>query len=369
MLRIKNFIFTIIQSLLLTEITRQSHVKQATTTLKTIGKTIKSPLFKQVGNTIKKPIFKIIGNSIKNSVSVFRRNKNTIKNVAAGIQGKYLRTCNNFGNKSIKYLTEEGIKKFKYTTPQMARGGKQQLKTEGKNTIYMRSAAQMRGKGFGSMLRRSAGQMDGKELRSLINMVSKSKPQLPFLFAAGGLNRLTQMNVKETWEEPENQAEFEKMWENDTEDPGIDFDREGAPEPKGTEKVLWQWRKYTRDEYAKNPDNWPAPKMDFSLFTKETNKLKKCTITITYDNTAEGQRNLDDVKKLFNHFYPVATFVLIKEPWPSLNFRINVNGNNTDVYDYLNYEGKDFRGMIKQLMRRIKNEVEICECGSTRKIN
>ncbi len=66
---------------------------------------------------IKKPIIKTVGNTMKNSVSMFRQNKNTIKNLAYGFQEKYLKTSHNFGNKSVKYLGGEAIKKFKYMEP------------------------------------------------------------------------------------------------------------------------------------------------------------------------------------------------------------------------------------------------------------
>ena len=176
-------IFT--QFLLLVNTTNQSHVRQAITTIKAIGKTIKSPLLKQIGNTIIKPIIKTFSNTKKNSLGIFRQRKNTIKNVAFGIQEKYLRTRNNFGtnpikyigerhnygSKTIKYLQKEGVKKFKHMKPQTIK--------EGKRNIQMRSDAQMK----------------GKELRSLINTVSQIKPQLPLLFVTGSLGKLAQFNL------------------------------------------------------------------------------------------------------------------------------------------------------------------------------
>ena len=92
-------------------------------------------------------------------MGMFRRNKNTIKNLACGLQEKYLRTRHNFGSKSVKYLGEQAIQKFKYMKPYAIGGGKQLVRTKGKQNIYMRSVAYM----------------GGKELRSLIDMVSKSK--------------------------------------------------------------------------------------------------------------------------------------------------------------------------------------------------
>lgn len=57
-------------------------------TLKTIGKAIKSPLFKQVGNSMKKPIATTFGNTMKRSVNMFRHNTNSVKKLAFGVQNK-----------------------------------------------------------------------------------------------------------------------------------------------------------------------------------------------------------------------------------------------------------------------------------------
>ena len=65
----------------------------------------------------------------------FRRNKNTVKNLACSLQEKYLKTRHSFGNNSIKYLREEAIQKFTYIAPYVVRGGKQLVRTEGKKNI------------------------------------------------------------------------------------------------------------------------------------------------------------------------------------------------------------------------------------------
>ena len=163
----KTLLFTIIYFVLHFDNTKQLYVRMAIKTVKTLGKTIKSPIVKTFGNTI------------KNSVGMFRRNKSAIKNVGCGLQKKYLRIRHNFGSKSVKYLGEESIKKFKYMTHYAIGGSKQLVRANGKNSIQMRSGEQM----------------GRKELGSLVNMVSKSKPQLPFLFVPGGLDNLTQFNL------------------------------------------------------------------------------------------------------------------------------------------------------------------------------
>ena len=196
MQRVNSFSITMFWFLWIFYGTKQSHVRQTITTLKTIGNAIKNPFFKKIGNTIKKPVFKTFGNTIKNPMGMFRRNKNTIKNLAYGLQEKYLKSKHYPGNKSVKYLKKEAINFFKFTAPYTARGSKQLFKTEGKRNIQTRSVAYMSGKGLVPVLKRSAEQMRGKDVSSLINMVSKSKPQVPFLFAAGGLNNLTRFSLK-----------------------------------------------------------------------------------------------------------------------------------------------------------------------------
>ena len=142
--------------------------------------------FKAISNTIKKPVMKTIGNTIKKSVKIFNRKKNTVKNIAYGIGEKQLITKHNIGSRSVKYLGGEGIKKFKYIAPQTAREGKQNIQT--------RSAMQMSEKGIRPLIKRLSRLTRGNELGSLINMVSKSKPQAPFLFT-GGLMSATQFNL------------------------------------------------------------------------------------------------------------------------------------------------------------------------------
>ena len=194
MYTINRFFISIVYLVLFLESTKQSHVKQAKMTVKAIGKTIKSPLLKQIGNTIIKPVTKTFGN-IKNSMGIFRRNKNTIKNFACGIQEKCMRATHNFGSKTVKYLGTETIKNLKYTAPLITKGGNQLVRAAGKQSIQMRSAAQIRGKGFGPIVKKSTQFMNGAEFSSLLNMVSRSKSQLPLLLVTGGLNKLTQFNL------------------------------------------------------------------------------------------------------------------------------------------------------------------------------
>ena len=89
-------------------------------------------------------------------MGMFKRKKNIIKAFAYGIDGKNLKT---------------GIQTFKATAPQLAKGGKI---------------------GF---QKKSINQLKSPELKFMINMVSRSKPQLPFLVAFSGFDRLAKMNI------------------------------------------------------------------------------------------------------------------------------------------------------------------------------
>ena len=181
---------TIIQFVLLIDNTKERNTAQAINACKVIAKTIKSPLFKTIGNTIKNPIVKTYVYTINKSASMFCRNKNTIKNLACGLQKKYLRIWSKLGSRSVNYLGGQGFKKFKYMVPWAITKSKHLFRIEGKKNV------QMRGEELSLLVNKSIKQMKGKDLGSLVNTASKSKPQLPFLFAAGGLERVTQFNFK-----------------------------------------------------------------------------------------------------------------------------------------------------------------------------
>ena len=179
MRRINTFFFAIIQIVIVFDSTKQSRIRQAAMTVKAIGKTIKSPLVIRIGNTIKNPIIKTFSNTIKKSVGIFHHNKNTIKNLACGLQEKYLKSRHSLGRHSVKYLGEKGVKKFEYVSNWTIGGGKQLFKRQNRKNIQIKSAAWMQ----------------GEELRSLINMASKNKHQLSLFFATGGLSKLAQFNI------------------------------------------------------------------------------------------------------------------------------------------------------------------------------
>lgn len=151
MFKIFRFFITVIQVVLLFDSTNQSRVKQTMAVVKTLGKTIKSPMMKTFSNNMKK------------SIGILQRNKNTMKNVAYGFKEKQLIPKHSF---VVKQLGGSTIKSVKSTSPLA----------------------------FGSMVKKSAEFMRGKDLSSLISMVSNSKAMLPFL-AGSGLMGVTQMGL------------------------------------------------------------------------------------------------------------------------------------------------------------------------------
>ena len=113
-------------------------------------------------------------------MGIFRQKKNNIKNIAFGLEKvgeKYLRTRYIFGNNSVKYFRKEAINKYK--VPYKITRNNKLITTESKKNICIRQV----------------GQITGKKLKSLINMVSKSRPLLPLLLASGGFMRLTEFNL------------------------------------------------------------------------------------------------------------------------------------------------------------------------------
>ena len=89
-------------------------------------------------------------------------------------------TINNLGTKTIKYL---GAKRFcKYKVPSVV--------GQSKKYIYGGSAVQMSKNQFSPLSKKTVEVMRGKEIRSLINILSKSKPQLPITFGLGMSTRL-----------------------------------------------------------------------------------------------------------------------------------------------------------------------------------
>ena len=159
MQKINRFLITMIQMLSLYDSTKQSNIKQTTTTLKAIVKTLKNPVFKKIGNTI------------NNSMGMFHQKKNAVKSFALGLEKqarKYLKTSYNFRSKPIKYLGE-------------ARQGEK----------YKASWLVSENK---RLIKRSAEQIGGKELISLVNKISRSKTQLPFVFGTTSLGLVSQLN-------------------------------------------------------------------------------------------------------------------------------------------------------------------------------
>ena len=178
---------------------------------------------------------------------MFRQNTNTIKNFASGVQNKQMTTKHYFGSKTVKYLGD----------------------------TRMRTAELVKGEGIGS----------------LINMVSKGKPQLPFLFVGGGLNQLTQMNLvkysdskkskSEDWSGPllslpgeskDMALDFEGMNEHDIKM----LKGKGYTDIKDKKISDEAAMEIERNQYANDP------LFDFSKWTLETNKSKAPNIQVQY---------------------------------------------------------------------------------------
>ena len=155
--------FTIIQLLLHIDYTTESNARQSILAAKGVGKILKSPLNLKITNTIKKPILKTLGNTIKSTVGMFKRQKNVIKTLSYGIHSKHLKT---------------GIETIKVAEPQLHKGGKTGIQKKSIN--YLKSP----------------------NLKFFFNAATKSKPQLPFILALGGFDRIAKMNLIPEGENP-----------------------------------------------------------------------------------------------------------------------------------------------------------------------
>ena len=328
---------------------------------------------------------------------MFCRNKNTTKNLAYGLQEKYLKSKHYSGINSCKYLGREAIKIFKYIAPQTARGSKQLFRAEGKRNIQMRSAAQMSEEGLGPVLRRSAEQMKGKEISSLINMVTESKPQLPFLFVAGGLNRLTQFNLAKKKGEERTLADRACYKHLLAKNQKIAKSQEMSKSAKvlkaeevellknfqaykHTERTLDEKNIYYGTEPSKelyDADNYESmagykadggrpffqpwkeinPKIDFSAITVETNKEQTPSIKICYCGSDQARKDAWYSKNLILNSYPMSIFEFQEEGSSETNeFTFTINKKL--VFNKKKEGGISFRDDLNGLIQKIKDVVE-----------
>ena len=372
MLRINSFFFTIIQFILLLDNAKQSHVRLKVATLKVFGKTIKSPLVKKFISATRNPIVKTFGNTIKKTAGMFRRNKNTIKNISFNLQAKYSKIHLNFGSRSMKLLGKEGIKKVRCMTPQAASGSKQLFRTESKRNIQTRSAEQMK----------------RKNISSLINMVSESKPQLPFLFAAGGLNRITQFNLAKNDGNSKtlaSQGQYKELLKKNkikvvsTESKSSkvlkaeeiellkNFQAYKHTERTSEEKALYYGVEPNSDLYYKKyvykkgetrffSDYITPHNFKFGKVTIKTDAEKIPDVKITYLSSDECRKDAWYAKNLILNSYPNSKFEFIEEAGVTDKFVVNID--KKVVWDKKDENGVSFREDINGLMKKVKKIAE-----------
>ena len=126
------------------------------TAFKSIGNAIKSPLLKTIGNTIKKPVIKTIDTTIKNTMGMFHRNQNNIKNLAFGLE-------------------KAGTNEFKYKSHWIIREANRLVKSESKKNSWMQPAEYMSRKELKLLVKKSVDLMSGKGVRSVVDTVYKSR--------------------------------------------------------------------------------------------------------------------------------------------------------------------------------------------------
>ena len=151
----KKFFFTITQFILLIDISKQSQIKQGVVAIKTFCK------------TLKKPLIKTISSPIKESLNKIQRSKNTIKNLAYGLEEKYL------GSEPVKYLVEEGIKAFKYRVPQAAGEGSQYIRTSSKTSNQIGTTFNMGRRGQTKTGKQASKFMEVQNMRKMADQYSK----------------------------------------------------------------------------------------------------------------------------------------------------------------------------------------------------
>ena len=289
---------------------------------------------KAIGTNIKRPVIKTFGNTIKKSVNIFCRNKNTIKNLASGLQENQLRTRHNFGSKSIKYFREEKIRFFKYISDSAVRKSKWLFRIEDRKNIQMRSAAQVNGGKLRSVAKRSVEYIRGKELGSLINMVSKSKPQLPLLLVTGGLGNLIQFN--QVYTKDFFGDDMGDDVQSDTKDNMEDFDtKEEWKQFKGMFKSVQEenWKKakedeaveYYTDRYKRPPTETPKKEP----IQPKGIHMNRCTfIKTNHENKSIYPRCLHIRKLVFQYEQKISEEVEIKGEKDSLHYLLTVDGKD-----------------------------------------
>ena len=162
--------------------------------------------------------------------------------------------------------------------------------------------------------------MKGKEIGSLINMVSKSKPMLPLLFAAGGLNRLTAVNLV-----PEGECN------------GTGSGDDSCAQQAAEEKFKNSW--------CQNEDSNTQAPPDFDSIKIETDQTQKPFVEIQCWGTWNGRDNAAFAKKLVLHSYPNAKFDIVEDNNKSGNLIIKVG--DKICFDRIDYQKEPQHSLTK----------------------
>ena len=200
--------------------------------------------------------------------------------------------------------------------------------------------------------------MKGKEIGSFINMVSKSKSYLPFLFAAGGLNKITAFNLVEedhiNKEHPVNFGENPKEFEKHIQEGFWQYSRElqGA-NPKEYNKLDSDYQPTEAEKELLHKDLKNFHEYDFSAVKVKTNELLEPTIKIQYWGRWNGAESSKYAKALISNSYPKAKFELMEDKEKTKNFIFTVNGKV--VFDKVAEGKKNFKHDINDLICRVKS--------------
>ena len=204
---------------------------------------------------------------------------------------------------------------------------------------------------------RTAKQMKKKEISSLINMVSKGKPQLPFLFVTGGLDKLIAFNLVSKKKDEVPSSNLGKPEPYDLEHfKEMQKSQEDKPKLSVREKLL---RGYKTKENAID-----MKKEQFStqceegggFITVKTDKSKMSKIKIQFCTSISGRTTSKLAKNLILMSYPKADIEMVEDTTETSNLIQTVN--DKVVFDKLGEGDRDFRNDMNDLIIRVKHVAE-----------
>lgn len=143
---------------------------------------------------VKNPLLNNVRQKIKKVFSIFHSHEaKDIKKpvIRFGTEKlKFLEDGSTYGPRPMKYIGDIGLKKHVDPKPQKLTQ-QQQISRKVKKNREMRTAWHKSEKELRSLVKRTAELMHGQELRTMVNIISKKKSQIPFLIG-GGLLELTE---------------------------------------------------------------------------------------------------------------------------------------------------------------------------------